>query len=393
MVPPTGSQRRTMRLVLLLILMAMTAHLCSAQLAQGGEKFISPSAQRGVMVEIRREATIIGNEIRLRQIARWSDADKDVLEPIADLVVDRIEKGSAFRGIAINELKKLLSDAGINVTTMNFVGAATCTVNRSDVTVAPAAAMMQWQAAAAPQNAKPALHAAAEAADASEASEAPTDAPAGSRSLRQALIADLADRLHLPADTLQVAFRGKDEKVLSLLEPLVSFTIDPQRTGNLGEVSWNVTLTNGTGTSRAFITATARAWQNQLIVTRPLGTRQVITAEDVTEKRTLADRLTSDPILTREQVVGQMASRELRPGALLTARTVDPVQLVRTGQFVSITHAQGGVNVKISARALEGGTFGQSIRVQNELTREQFRVTITGPCEASINPPQSAAKE
>jgi flagella basal body P-ring formation protein FlgA len=78
---------------------------------------------------------------------------------------------------------------------------------------------------------------------------------------------------------------------------------------------------------------------------------------------------------------------------VLTARMVDAVQLVKAGQFVTVTLTQGTVNIKTVAKALEGGTYGQTIRVKNEATKDVFQVILTGPQTATMNlgsPPPAA---
>jgi flagella basal body P-ring formation protein FlgA len=66
---------------------------------------------------------------------------------------------------------------------------------------------------------------------------------------------------------------------------------------------------------------------------------------------------------------------------------IDPIQLVKTGQYVTIGVSQGGVQVKTVARALEAGAFGQSIKVKNETTKDIFDVTVTGPQTATLSAP------
>ena len=44
-----------------------------------------------------------------------------------------------------------------------------------------------------------------------------------------------------------------------------------------------------------------------------------------------------------------------------------------------LPRAQGGIQLKTSARALEGGAYGQSIRVRNDATKDVYEVTLTGP--------------
>src|SRR5207248_3091699 len=115
---------------------------------------------------------------------------------------------------------------------------------------------------------------------------------------------------------------------------------------------------------RVTISANARAWQTQLVLARPLAYHQVIQADDLVEKHLLVDRRNDDVLLTLSQAVGQQAAREVKPGTVLTARLVEPLPLARVGQFVTVTLVQGTVRVKTVARAMEGGTFGQTIKAK-----------------------------
>jgi flagella basal body P-ring formation protein FlgA len=382
-------------------IVALVAPFAVAQEApRAVEKFTRSDRTSGATIELRSEATIYGNEIRFAQIARWADADRDVFEPLAQLVVARMSDKQAVRGIAIAELRSLLRDAGVNTSMMNFTGSLTCTITRSDAEVSNPDKLDQLITAQ-NQDAQPSpSRDVAQGGEFSRDLPAPASAPVaieaeaekGVQTLRDLLTADLASRLRISTDSLQMTFRGEHDRLLRLAEPAFRFTIDGQRVGNLGDVSWQVTITSDKGSTRSFIQARAQAWQSQLVVTRPLAVKQPITDADVVERRTLVDRMTDDPLLKREQVVGQVASRDLKPGTVMTGRLVDPVQLVRPGQFVSIEHAVGAVKVKIVARAVDGGSMGQTIRVKNETTREILRVTVTGPQTASINPPAAASE-
>src|ERR1700761_6709178 len=53
----------------------------------GSDRFVS-----GATLEVRGDATIVGGDVKLRQICRWSDADKQTFAPVADLVILRIDR-------------------------------------------------------------------------------------------------------------------------------------------------------------------------------------------------------------------------------------------------------------------------------------------------------------
>lgn len=367
MFTPNGPDPTTAKTVLFVFVLALLAHLCAiTTMAHGAERFAPQATAGDAVLQLRGEATVDGDEIRLSQLARWAVQDKGTLDPIGDLVVARFEPAAAVRDIAVNDVKKFLGDAGVNVSTLNFVGPMTCRVSRGDATLPPGGRMDQLAAADAGQD---------------PAAAAPAEAPDGkSRSLRQLLVADVADRLNLKADQLQVSFPNSEDALLRQTDAHTAFEITPQRAGRLGDVSWVVAC----GGKRHFVTANARVWQNQLVVTRTLLARDTITDADLTDARKLIDQVSDDPVITRDQAVGQAANRDLNAGTVLTARMVTPVELVRVGQDVTIDTLAGGISLKTVGRAMQSGTLGQTIRLRNETTNEAFEAVVTGPQAASL---------
>ncbi|HVT90801.1 MAG TPA: flagellar basal body P-ring formation chaperone FlgA [Tepidisphaeraceae bacterium] len=364
------------------------------------ERFVPSNAfyTAGSTLELRREATVIGGQVKLRQICRWSDRDKQFFEPLGDMVMARLATATPFKSVSVEEIRSILRDAGVNIASINFAGAVNCTVSRTDVEYDEKDALEKWIEARDPIVARE-VKPASTAAPATTPAAAPRD-EAPVQTLRDALTVDLASRLNIPVETLQFNFKAQDEKVLSISRPLFRFEIEPLRARNLGPVMWNVTII-GNGSAGAVekrkvtISADARAWQEQIVVSKPLAARQIIRNEDVIQRRALVDQLSDDSLLTIEQSVGQQAARDLKPGTVLTGRLVDPVALVKVGQFVTVSLDQGSVRIKTVVRALEGGSFGQTIRVKNEATRETFQVTITGPQTAtmSVAPPIASAEQ
>ncbi len=384
------------------------------------ERFVPGTERfaRGATIEIRTEATIVGSEVKLKQVARWSEKDNDVFAPIADFVLARIAPDKPFRAITLDEIKQTLRDGGVNIVTLNFVGARSCTVARGDVEYDERVALNQWidakraanpaensdapstrpgdesavaqspiSAETAPAQTTPAQLPPAVASQHSTQSEPKPSTPdrpvavAGQDSfptLRRLLIDDLAARLNLSPESLQVSFKPQDENLLNLPQAQFTFDVEPVRARNLGDVTWNVSIFSGNDRKRVSISANARAWQVEVVAVRNLSFRQIVSKEDVIERRTLIDRLPDDTILRIDQVIGQQSARELKPGTVLTARLVDPVQLVKVGQFVTVTLKQGSISVTTVVRALENGVYGQTIRVRNEATRDVYNITVTG---------------
>jgi flagella basal body P-ring formation protein FlgA len=178
----------------------------------------------------------------------------------------------------------------------------------------------------------------------------------------------------------------KDTNLLNLSEPTFHFELEPQRLRDLGRVSWDVSILTGKSTQKVTVSGEARAWEQQIIVAKPASAGQLLRDEDISERRALVDHVDDDAVLTRSQVVGQLAARDLRPGTVMTARLVKSVPLAQVGQYISVKLTQGGIEVQTVAKALETGGYGESIRVKNEQSNEIFTVTLTGPQTGVMGP-------
>ena len=381
--------------------------------APAQEKFVPGTARfaAGVTLELRGEATVYGPEVKLRQVCRWAERDAGLFAPVADLVLARIPTGAPFQPVSIDHVRATLHDAGVNLAVVKFSGPTQCTVARSDVEYDEQEALLQWARAKGGEVAPVATAAKGKLQPARDTEPAPTTAAAHEkampvvqetpttteapdeaekspvRTLRDALIEDLSVRLRVPADQLQVTFDPRDEQALRLAEPQFRFNLEPKRVRNLGVVAYDVQLvTDGGRAKKVSIAATARAWQRQVVLARPVTFRQTIRESDLAERRVLVDALDDDPLLTTKQVLGQQAARELRPGTVLTAKMVQAVPLARSGQFITITLNRGAVRIKTVARAMGEGSYGQAIKVKNEATKDVYEVVLTGPQEATMGP-------
>ncbi len=385
MMYPRPVSRKRLRILLAASVLAAATQLLlhqwgyGAEVGESTEKFVPASG--GATVELRREAIVTGDTVRLRGILRWSDADKQTLEPVADLAIAKLSSGEPFASISLEQVKGTLRDAGINIAMLNFTGSGSCTVSRSDVEYKEGDRLRQWanvkdrsdavptsQPATAPSAAAPTL--ATVSAPAAEERSAHT--------LRDVLVLDLSERLSLAADALQVRFNATDEKFLRMAEPLFQFDIESRRT-RLGDVAWDVVIVSGKNKQKATIGGYARAWQNQLVLKRPVVAHTMVTDDDLVDRRILVDRLSDDPPAERAGVVGQQASRNIAAGITITSRMVEAMPMVRQGQLITVVVCAGGVQIKTVAEARDTASMGQTIRVRKPGTNEDFDVVVTGP--------------
>jgi flagella basal body P-ring formation protein FlgA len=411
---PLGT-RKTIRLMIGLTILAWATQTLFHQWGYGAEVTaddVPPAAEtekfvpaprldhRTATLELRSEARVNGPEVRLKQICRWSDTDAPAFSTAGELVVLHFEGNTPFRAISLDELRKTLSDAGVNVGMIDFAGPMQCTISRADLEYDPDTALDQWIAARQPQGTAASSSTAAAGSStpvapvpdtSSTTATASATAPANSdpspiRSLRDLLQSDLSTKLNISLDQLQVNFNPADQKLLNLSEPLFKFNIDGSYNNNLGDVSWQILVVTDTGSKKANISATARAWENQVVFNRPMSRGEVIRESDITTRRLLVDRVSTDQLLTTDQVVGQQASRDIQTGTIATAQYIQAVPLAQTGQYITVTLNSGTVSVTSVAKAMEGGSYGQTIRVKSEVTDQMFEVILTGPQEGTIGP-------
>lgn len=361
--------------VLLLAQWTLAADMTATSFpAPPAEKFVPGSAMMPtVRLELKAETTVVGGQVKLKQIARWSEADATAMRQVGDIVVCKLD-GKPSQSLDIEEVKTALEQAGLNLASINFSGALTCKVTRSD-----AALELPTRNESAPDRAPRPLR--------PSELRIPEAAPAQNqslRTLREILTADLLRNLALPAESLEIQFTGQSDKVLDLTEPHFKFEFEPLKLRKLGDITWLVTLVSPAGKQKVTVSANVRMWQNQLITARPLAFKQPIAEQDLTEQRVLVDRLSDEPTLKKEQIIGQQAARDLSAGAVLNGRLIAAVELARIGQLVTVTVLKGGVQLNWIAEARESGSLGQTIRVRRPGTREEFSVILTGPQEGRL---------
>src|ERR1700722_6090208 len=355
------------------------------------EQFIAPPADvrsfTGGQLLLRPDATVPDAQIHLKNICRWSPADAALFDPVGDLTVSRIGKGRLNATVTIDQVRATLSDAGVNIAVISFGGSMSYAVNRPDSNSDQQEGLNDWLSSGRAQAASAIEPPAGTVSASNEVGSLPPSAAAPTSSLRNLLVADLATRLNLDPNDLQVSFDPSDDKVLNLAEPYFAFQITPERAHNLGDVSWSVQVIYEGKKHEADISGSARAWRRQGMLSNPLACRQTIRDEDVVEQRSLVDEMPEEPLLTKAQAVGQAASRDLKPGMVLTASMVNPAMLAQPGQLVTVTVQHRSFRITAVARAIEGGTFGQTIRVRGDTDPTlQYEVTLTGPQEGTVVP-------
>lgn len=87
-----------------------------------------------------------------------------------------------------------------------------------------------------------------------------------------------------------------------------------------------------------------------------------------------------------DAMVGQAARRALRSGAPVAASDVAAPQVVKAGETITLTFQEGGLMLKLQAKALSGGGVGDTINVQNTTSKKILMAVVAGPGQALVGP-------
>jgi len=74
-------------------------------------------------------------------------------------------------------------------------------------------------------------------------------------------------------------------------------------------------------------------------------------------------------VLRMADVVGRQARRDLAPGQPIRTYDVQAPEAVKRGEIVTMVLAHGGMIVAAQGRAMETGSIGDTIRVQNTVSQ------------------------
>ena len=361
------SMRRTVQLMVILTLLAWATQTLFNQWGYGGliiSQPVLPPARGAVILEVRSEirpqdAAIV----RLRDVCRWSQSDAGDVDGYADLILANLSPASGARRVNVADIRAALHEAGVNLSGIQFAGAASCVIAADGVNELP----VTGDPGAAPQ-----------------AAVALTDTPQSyaldepQTTLRDLLVGPLLRELGLIESDVRVDFDSKDEAVLALTSPRCGFRIDASGAGDLGAVAWNIVINDRSDERTVTLAATVRAWEDQVVLKRPLSRGQMIMQKDVLPRRVLVEQRTASLLTDAKEAVGQIAGRDLQDAQALTPDDLAVRTMVAKGDFINISLEIGGLNVATVARAMQGGAKGDVISARNEATRDVYRVVVTG---------------
>jgi len=136
---------------------------------------------------------------------------------------------------------------------------------------------------------------------------------------------------------------------------------------------------------RLFVPVRIRRSQEVLVLVRGLGAGQAVTQEALTRETRDASRLVGAAVSDPEQAVGQVARRALTAGSVLMAGDLLSPRVVRRGDNVALVSRRGGVEVRMSGKALADAGENQRVRVENLSSRRVVQGVVSADGEVWVN--------
>ena len=306
---PLG-MRKTVQLLVLLTILAWATQTLFHQWGYGA--IIVPSKQALMQrmetatvrtIEVRPEIASSNVQVTLREVCRWSEDDQAALSPYADVIIPKQAGGT----IGLQQIQSALRDAGVDLKTIQFSGAATCKVVEGQVLPARTQATAE------------------------------------------------------PVAETKISLQPAAQAPVSQVE--AAPTTQPQE----------------------------EYFEERIVVTRALSNGQELLKSDVAIQRVKLDAPATQPSIAIDDVIGQVAARDLHAGERLGEFDVKAPQAIIAGQFMTVALKIGPEEstVETVAKAMSAGARGETIEAKNEATGEVYNVKITGPNAGTVTSAES----
>jgi len=299
-----------------------------------------PSAQEATVIEMKREAEVGGNIIRLEDVARVHDARLQEREQLEAIYVTLAPAPGQVKTVALREVRRRLRAHGVNLARVILEGPVTTRVRRGAQTT---------RRQAAPPSA-----------------------------LADLVTRFVAGKLGREAADVRVTFDAATAERLRRLAArdlrwAVTEGLEPVRLGHnaLGVVGYEGTQRR----ERLTVSAEVEAYCAVPVAARNIARRTRLAPADLQLER----RLVGDPDsagLTPSDLVGRLAARAIAKGATIEPEMVVDIPLVRRGDVVTVIARAGHIEVKTVGVALEEGTARQTVKVRNVDTRKVFAARV-----------------
>ena len=128
---------------------------------------------------------------------------------------------------------------------------------------------------------------------------------------------------------------------------------------------------------RLFVPVRERRTQPVLVLARGVASGETIAADMFTVEERDTGRIAGAALADPSQAVGRAARRTLMAGSVLTGNDLVAARLVRRGDTISLVSRQGGVEVRMTGRALADGGENERVSVENLSSRRVVQGVVS----------------
>ena len=121
-----------------------------------------------------------------------------------------------------------------------------------------------------------------------------------------------------------------------------------------------------------------------LTYTRSLSTGEIVQPSDVAWAKAAA--APGDSPDDADMVIGQAAKRPLRAGATVLAHDLGAALVIRSGDLVTVSYEAEGITLTLDGKAMGAAGVGETVAIQNTLSKKVIQAVVTGPGQAVVGP-------
>jgi flagella basal body P-ring formation protein FlgA len=320
-------------------------------------------------IRLFNEAEIAGDSVELSEIASLEGAGAEVY---SDLVITQWPVGRESLTLKMSEVRESLTTAGVKWSEVSLVGQKQIELTKFDTQ--PNRRVTSGQV--------------------SQSNESVATTPESNQPLADLLRQKIESVSGFASDELDIQFVGRADEAAWLNRPTGSarYELHSLSKTGLGRVPIVVTAYTPNGeTEKQTINAEVGRRVRVAVATQQIRRGDRFEASNVAMREII---ITSDPgPLAEDQtlVIGRIADASVSEGSPIRLNQVKNETLIRRGELVTVTVVHGRLVVRTVARAKEDAAEGEMLQLQNEVTREQFYATATGPRQATISDRRSDA--
>ncbi|MEM9019500.1 MAG: flagellar basal body P-ring formation chaperone FlgA [Planctomycetota bacterium] len=320
-----------------------------------------------------------GPGVTLDQIAELTG---DYAPTLGGIAVGRFEDGADSLEIEMSTVREVLVDAGAAVGRLDLQGYAVCKVHRLPavqsedegyISSKNEIRQIPGSVSRAEDNESPAANFENRHPDSSPITvHTPTSV--------RGLIADQISRgLGVGLQELDISFSDRDTALLDESVVAGRYTVEPLFEPKLGRQSFRVRAFHGTREIRQqTIQLSVSQRMLAVVAVGEIERGEIIHRGTVRMREVLIDNRDATPITDLSLVIGQVVSRRIAEGELVTTDRIAAPLAVRRRDTVEVTLDQGGLRITFNGEALGEGSLGQAVIVRNPETRQEFNAVVTG---------------